>query len=299
MCEVSVPDPGECQMGAGVGPRFHGLGEVIGAGRGLSGAPTSPGLVGEPPERGGGTSGGGTTGGATTGVGFINVDTPPPTNECDIFEQDCPAGEKCMPWSSTGGSAWDATRCSPIDPNPNGVGDPCTVEGSGVSGIDDCDGTSMCWAVDPETNMGTCIAFCTCSADNPICEPEATVCSISNEGVLVICLPVCNPLDLQACPTGQMCTDSPSGIFVCIPDASGRMGEVGDPCAYKNVCDPGLFCGDPGSVPGCADSSGCCSSFCTIGDNAACLAGQECVPWYEQGQAPDSCLAEVGACTVP
>ncbi len=40
-----------------------------------------------------------------------------------IWAQDCPEGEKCMPWANDGGGSWNATRCSPLDPNPSAVGD--------------------------------------------------------------------------------------------------------------------------------------------------------------------------------
>lgn len=216
--------------------------------------------------------------------------------ECDIWAQDCADGEKCMPWASDGGGAWDATRCSPIDPNPNAVDDPCTVQGSGVSGIDDCDLGAMCWDVDPKTNMGTCVELCSCSPDFPVCNTPNTACAISNEGVLVLCLPVCNPLDDDACPDGQGCYGL-NDTFQCAPDVSGAMGAVGDECNFINVCDPGTFCAGSASVPGCGGgAAGCCSSYCSLGNDAVCLDGQECVPWFEQGQAPDECLGTVGAC---
>jgi hypothetical protein len=215
--------------------------------------------------------------------------------ECDIFAQDCPDGEKCMPWANDGGSSWNATQCSPLDPAPVPIGGDCTVEGSGVSGIDNCELGAMCWSVDPETNMGYCIEMCSCSPDTPVCETANTVCNISNGGVLALCLPVCNPNDPAACPDGDVCV--PSGdYFFCAPDASGEQGAAGDPCEFINVCDPGLFCASAAAVPGCVGAQGCCSSFCTEGDDDNCLAGQSCAPWYEVGQAPDECLGTVGAC---
>jgi len=53
--------------------------------------------------------------------------------ECDVWSQDCPSGEKCMPWVSDGGSSWNATRCTSLTNDPNQPGDPCTVEGNGPS----------------------------------------------------------------------------------------------------------------------------------------------------------------------
>ncbi|MCA9653947.1 MAG: ribulose phosphate epimerase [Myxococcales bacterium] len=222
-----------------------------------------------------------------------------PTFECDIFAQDCPEGEKCMPWASSGGT-WDATRCSPIDENPGQPGDECSVEGGGASGIDSCDIGSMCWDVDPETNMGTCVAMCTGDSANPICEDPDTSCSIANDGAIVLCLPNCDPL-LQDCAEGQACYPV-ADIWVCGPDASGEMGAAGDPCEFINVCDVGNICLDASAWPDCAGSIGCCSPVCDttdpMGDAQCPGAGQTCQPWYEEGNAPPG-YENVGACALP
>jgi hypothetical protein len=49
---------------------------------------------------------------------------------------------------------------------------------------------------------------------------------------------------------------------------------------------------------------GCCSAFCDLTDPEASIncpgaaGGQECIPWYEMGQAPMG-LEDVGACAIP
>ncbi|MBV1858549.1 MAG: hypothetical protein KUG77_09065 [Nannocystaceae bacterium] len=219
--------------------------------------------------------------------------------ECDIWAQDCEDGEKCAPWANDGGSAWNATRCVPIDLDPVGVGEACVVEGSGVSGIDNCEAGSMCWDVDGETNEGTCVSLCEGSPEAPTCAPAGTACSIANQGVLIVCLPICNPL-ADECAEGQGCY--PVGeVFQCAPDASsGDQGQPGDPCEFINACDNGSGCVNPTLVPCPAGSAGCCSSFCDVtGDGSECLGGQECVPWFEMGEEPDMCLEGVGVCTLP
>jgi hypothetical protein len=229
-----------------------------------------------------------------------NFIVPPdggPANECDIWAQDCPEGEKCMPWDNMGGNSWNATRCSPVAPDPGQPGDPCTVEGSGVSGVDDCAISSMCWNVDPDTNQGVCVGFCEGSENNPVCPDPDTGCSITNEGVLILCLPYCDPL-LQDCSDSEACYPEPNGFF-CSPDASGKMGMYGDPCEYLNVCDPGLFCADAVNVPDCAGAIGCCSEYCDTSDPmAVCMGnGQECLPFYED--APPPGYEDVGVCIIP
>ena len=53
---------------------------------------------------------------------------------CDLWAQDCPVGEKCMPWANAGGPAWNDARCTPLDSQPGQPGDACTVEGQGDRG---------------------------------------------------------------------------------------------------------------------------------------------------------------------
>jgi hypothetical protein len=247
------------------------------------------------------TSGGSESSGGDVDTGspfILNPDGGGPTNECDIWAQDCPEGEKCMPWANDGGGSWNATRCSPIDENPGQPGDTCTVEGDGVSGIDDCDIASMCWDVDGKTNMGVCVGFCEGSEDAPFCSNPDEGCSITNDGVLILCLAICDPL-LQDCPEGSACYPEENGFF-CSPDASGpELGAIGDPCEYINVCDPGGWCAAAESVPDCMAASGCCAAFCDITDPASvCPDGTECVAWHTEGTAPPG-EEDIGVCILP
>jgi hypothetical protein len=228
------------------------------------------------------------------------TDGPPPA--CDVWDQDCPEGEKCMPWANDGGNAWNSTICVPIGTEPGQPGDPCTVEGGGVSGYDSCDIASMCWDVIPETGEGVCIAFCQGSENNPVCDDPMTSCVIANDGVLVLCLPNCDPL-LQDCPDGQACYVG-DDAFVCVPDASGPdMGVYGDPCEFTNACDPGLLCVAAGAVPDC-DSAQCCSEFCDLAaadPDSACQGqadGQQCLGIFPDGQAPPG-TEDFGFCALP
>jgi hypothetical protein len=233
-------------------------------------------------------------------VGFItDPDGGSISIECSVWDQDCDKGEKCMPWANDGGGAWNATRCSPLSPTPGQPGDPCTVEGSGVSGVDDCDVATMCWDVDPKTNMGSCVSFCSGSENNPVCNNPDDACSISNEGVLILCLPTCDPVQ-QPCPDGQACYPV-NADWVCAPDAGGEAGAHGDPCEYLNVCDPGLICVGAEFVddPCNPASAGCCASVCDLDDPGVCPGGsEECTAWYEKGQAPPG-NEHIGACIIP
>lgn len=246
-----------------------------------------------------------TTGDADDGTGspfLVSPDGGGSSIECDLWSQDCPPGEKCMPWANDGGNTWNATRCTPIDDDPRSVGEPCTVVESGVSGIDDCVRGAMCWDVDPETNMGHCIGMCQGSEANPFCEDPCDQCMIGGEGVIAPCLPPCDPIG-QDCDAGEACYPI-ADAFVCGPDVSGELGVVGDPCEFINVCDAGNFCANAESVPGCDGATGCCAPFCDAAAADPCdtlLPGTSCVPWFEQGQGPKGCVGQgiPGACLLP
>lgn len=236
----------------------------------------------------------------SSGCMFICNDTETgtgPMNECDIWKEDCPEGQKCMPWAADGGSSWNATKCSPVQGNPGQVGDECSVEGSGVSGIDSCDKHLLCWYTDA-MNVGSCINMCEGSEDAPSC-PGGQTCDVSNDGVLILCLETCDPL-AQSCPEGQICFWDGVDTFICDFDASGDEGQYGDPCAFINVCDYGLFCAAPETVPGCDSADGCCSTYCNLMEPNTCPGApqQECVAWYAEGSAPPG-QENIGACAVP
>jgi hypothetical protein len=255
---------------------------------------TSPGTTQNP------TTGDGTTGTDTEGTFIMPPDGGGGTKECDPWTQDCPAGQKCMPYSGDGDNSWESLKCTPVMENPGQTGDPCTVEGSGVSGIDSCDVGHMCWNTDPDTGEGTCIRFCSGSPDAPSCDVNGTSCTIVNDGVLILCLPMCDPL-LQNCEGGDLCIPNPMNqdSFICVLDASGEEGQEFDPCEYANACDPGLYCMSSELATECDPmSSGCCLAFCDTTAPECTGQNAECVSWYEEGMSPPG-FETVGLCSIP
>ncbi|MEZ4383202.1 MAG: ribulose phosphate epimerase [Nannocystaceae bacterium] len=233
----------------------------------------------------------------TTGCTFLSCqDGGGSDAECDPWMEDCPEGEKCMPYADDGGSSWNNLKCVPIDESPGQPGDECTTKGTGgVSGTDDCDLHAMCWDVDPDTDKGVCVAFCDGTPDNAMCDPGFG-CAQVNDGALNLCLPACDPLS-QDCPGDDLCLWLGDG-WGCVLDASGEMGAYADPCEYANACDPGLMCIDAGYVPNC-QAGGCCTPFCDTVDGPACPGqGQECLPWYEEGMEEPG-YETVGVCGIP
>jgi hypothetical protein len=184
---------------------------------------TNPGstVTGTDPDSTGATD---TDGPHTTSAGFIDrVDVL--LYECDAWLQDCPDGMKCAPFDNTGQGVWNALQCVPVDPDPAQPGGPCHAQGSGTSGIDDCDHGSICWNVDPDTLEGTCVAQCQGTVVDPSC-PDGSACAIANAGVLTLCLQTCTPA-LEDCPPGETC--HPIGeVVVCVPEGSGMQGGYGE-----------------------------------------------------------------------
>lgn len=218
---------------------------------------------------------------------------------CDVWTQDCPEGKKCMPWANDGGPAWNALHCTPLDPHPAQLGEPCRVVDSGVSGIDNCDVASMCWDVDGETLEGTCVALCIGSPAKPICEDPATACFRTASDVLNLCVSRCDPI-VQDCDPGLACSVI-DGATLCMPDASGLLGAYGDACVFGG-CDPGLECARAERVPGCT-SEGCCTSYCDLTDpnaSARCegaAEGQACVPRFTDADVRPG-FEHVGICSL-
>jgi len=214
---------------------------------------------------------------------------------CDLFMPgECPREEKCIVNE-------DATycdgigRCVPLARDPNGLGEPCTLDRS-EAWNDDCDAGLLCWYVDAKTQIGTCLPFC--SGEQFVC-PESYFCVAAEAPPYAICLPWCDPL-LQDCAEGRACYAG-RDVFLCAPDASGDEGQAGDACGFVNDCDPGLACVSPEWVAGCEGLAGCCTPFCDLGDpDPPCneIAGEECVAWYEDGQAPPG-FDHVGVCRLP
>lgn len=212
--------------------------------------------------------------------------------ECSIWDQDCPEGEKCMPWSNEGGPTWNATRCTPVFPKADQVGEPCEVEGNGQSGVDTCDIAQLCFDVDAEDN-GTCVGFCGGSEQNPVC-PQGQACSISNGGTLALCLPTCDPL-MPTCSEGDGCfpTDG-AEAFVCLP-APDESVDSPWTCHTTGGCEPGTICLDSFALPDCEDES-CCTPYCDLG-SPVCPVDTECFAFWEEGAAPPE-LENLGVCAV-
>ena len=225
-----------------------------------------------------------------------SVFVPPPPDSavaiCDPWAQDCPDGQKCVPYSSTGSGVWDANHCVDIMGDDQ-VGDTCSYQGI-ASGEDSCGADSHCWDVmDVDGQLqGVCTPFCTGTVDNPICGPD-TSCLIANEGAITLCIATCDPL-LQECSEGLACFWA-NNDFNCI--FTTDESPEGQPCGYINDCAPGNFCAAAEVLPACDDAA-CCAAFCDLSDPQCAVQGTECAPFFEEGVAAPG-YEDVGVCIMP
>ena len=228
--------------------------------------------------------------------GFVPMDDMFAPNSCDPFLQDCPDGEKCVAYASSGGT-WDANKCVPVT-GEGTEGDQCIYDGADL-GTDDCDEDTVCWnALDQDGMLvGTCYPFCTGDAQNPMCENPDSTCRIVNDGAINVCLPDCDPL-LQECAEGLGCYWSGgSQTFQCIIVAGDGI-PTGEPCGFNNDCAPGHYCAAAEVLEMC-NGSACCASFCDLNeDPSPCTLPYECVPFFEEGMAPPM-YESLGLCILP
>ena len=210
---------------------------------------------------------------------------------CDPWVQDCPDGEKCVPYGSTGGN-WDANKCVPVLGDGQ-AGDTCTWDGTSVA-TDSCGPDTYCWdVVELEGELvGVCTEFCTGTPDDPICDQESS-CVIVNEGSITLCIDTCDPL-LQACGEGLGCFWT-NNDFNCVFTA-GDIAEA-QPCGYVNDCAPGLVCASSSVLPSC-EGTDCCTAYCDLSDPDCPDAATECAPFFDEGTAPPN-YVDIGVCILP
>lgn len=228
------------------------------------------------------------------GASFILPNDLGAAEPCSTFEQDCPAGQKCVPTTDFGD-----TTCVPLVPDPDGLYEPCSVVDVGVGVADTCAAHLVCWGVDSEGN-GICWGQCIGDELHPDCaDPDASC--YFGRSALSLCIPACDPF-AQDCSEGEACLPNPNGDgFACILDGSGSDGQVHDPCSFANGCDPGLLCGNINLSPDCPqDATGCCMPLCDTTAMPTSCPGVDpvCVPLYEPNPAPPG-YENVGICSAP
>lgn len=247
-----------------------------------------------------------TSAGSTAGETQVGTpDLPSEGNQCSLYEQDCPEGQKCVAWNMSGGIFPDGVKCVDAPANPAMPGEMCVVTGGFGSGEDTCGVGSMCFDLDNDT-FGSCIEYCQGSAEEQLCSLNEQKCVVFFEPPVPLCFTTCDPL-VQDCPAGEGCYMDEAQIgsegFVCMPTvlAPNEDGNYGDLCYNQAGCAPGFACIYGENVPGCK-SDYCCVPWCDLELNPELCpmldATMECVPWYEPGAATPG-LENVGICGIP
>lgn len=214
---------------------------------------------------------------------------------CDPFSQDCPDGDKCVPWNSDGGSAWTGTKCVPVmgDKSP---GTPCTAPEGPVAGIDDCAVGVICWDVDLD-NQGTCVLQCTGSFDERSC-PPGQACFIAAGKYVALCARSCHPL-ADDCLQGEVCVPGHDAFF-CELKSMEPGGKVNEPCSDIGACEKGLAClSSSAASEACTlEEVGCCQPYCQLPAGDCPNPDQQCIPWYDPRLDVPVGYEDLGVCAV-
>lgn len=258
-----------------------------------------PGTSGDPTGSGSDPTGADPSGPASTGddTGLVDTgatDDGPSGGMCDPQAQDCPEGEKCT-FFIDDANPEGANKCVPVV-GRGLAGDPCMAL---EDDTDSCDVGFLCWGVGPDNTSGACVEMCDeqdeCSTGDP--------CTITNGGMLPLCLPKCDPL-APDCPVGWACYDDGgfSDNWFCDSDSSARLGVHGDPCEFINACNPGLICAVAETVDSdtCTASGAirCCAVVCDTSETVMCPGPtEECISYYDGPPPPE--YASVGVCVIP
>ncbi len=136
---------------------------------------------------------------------------------CDLYEQDCPAGEKCTIWGSEGGELPDAVRCVPVWEEAQQPGDWCEVA-EPLSGVDNCASGSFCQLGAGDMTYGVCVSYCTGGPDDARCDNPDQACGLFFEGIAPLCLTACEGDDV--CPQNQICHTLSMGLTFCVAESS-------------------------------------------------------------------------------
>jgi hypothetical protein len=215
--------------------------------------------------------------------------------DCDIYAQDCAAGEKCTYYLADGQLGIEfATRCTTVAPAPRASGEPCSTDGL-YTGNDDCDADTFCVGMQPDFYYGTCTERARCGE---LCETDGT--TQIRSPVPAFCGYFCDPfLAEAACPTGFQCQPPPgsfndynvSDYWLCLPDLTWLSAEGG--------CEGGCKSGEICFMPDLARVEPQeCIPLCSTDGDPACPAGDVCVGWDAVGTP--SCTQEaLGRCVHP
>lgn len=159
--------------------------------------------------------------------------------QCNIFDQGCGVGDRCVPYSPYEDTA-SATACVPTPARPVPLGGACHKRVDGVV-EDDCGLGATCLGGGVERE-GICVELCQGSKPEPTC--DAGVCAYA-PGVPGYCLPSCEP-GLPGCD-GECLSIALGPGHVCVPEIG--IPELLAPCDEKG-CNGIFVCSLEGPTEG-------------------------------------------------
>jgi hypothetical protein len=216
---------------------------------------------------------------ASTSSGPLTCDVPVTdiTGDCDLFQQNCPAGETCIIFVDDPVNPTMAfTGCNPA--GLVGLGQACQT-------AEDCQEDMLCIG----TNPGMCTYAC-CPTTNEPCGVGECVIDVMlpmSLGSFSACAydQTCTLFMPSTCPDGQDCHYAQPGLATCSPPSPTQVGD-GEPCRYANDCVDSAICIPV--TPG-MDMPRECRFMCQDGSSAmpglgGCPSGQTCdVTVYDFG----------------
>lgn len=182
----------------------------------------------------------------------------------------CSENERCVYRWGGGEPGQGSSVCRPVAPLPKQQGEECTWSPDRCD--DDCAAGLTCWATEPATGTGYCVAWCIPDE----CAPGFSCLGSDNGNLPEVCAPNCDPLN-PSCPSpveGCFYWSGWQSGFVCRPVfPPDRPPEHGEPCTwlggYTYECAPQHYCPETNSL---------CRRYCDPADSMSCAdVGTECL----------------------
>ncbi len=200
---------------------------------------------------------------SSTGVSACPEPVTNITGECDLYTQDCPAGQSCAIFGDPNDPMNSISQCD--NAGLVGLGLPCSPG--------ECQEDMIC--------VGTCTYACCPTTHEPcgigMCNLEVTFTGTMNTVMACTYNEVCTIFDPTSCPDGKDCHLQMTALATCsVPSPTNYMD--GDPCDnFANDCQDSMICIE--EVP--MDAMFTCRYLCQLGSSAmpgfgGCPGGQTC-----------------------
>ncbi|WP_434422251.1 hypothetical protein [Nannocystis pusilla] len=218
----------------------------------------------------------------------------PPVAECDVWNDTCPRGQKCVPYAGP----MEKPGCVDVVDDPIGLNEPCDA----TALVDACEPGTLCYGFGQGGDAGRCLATCEGGPDDASCADACSNCFIHGGEDFGSCPVQCDPR-APDCPEHLSCiTFVFQPYFLCAATSQATI-PAGMACMNAFSCQVGTTCAPAMFLPAC-DGDNCCAPVCDLNGPDTCadsLPGAVCKPWptwYPEFDA--SCLPDgIGLCGAP